>query len=269
MIQINALNKKFGKLHVLKNIDIAIESGETVAIVGPNSSGKTTLIKTILGLVRPQSGQIIFRGQYLNGSCHYRKYIGYMPQLAQFPENLTIAEVLNFIKRLRQKPYQLDEDLYYRFNLEKDISKPIRTLSGGTRQKLNAVIAFLFDPELYIMDEPTAGLDPMASSYLKDKINGEKAKNKTFILTSHIMSELEELADRVIFLLEGKIHYDGTLTDLKAETGQINLERAIAHLMENKSFSTKFSEKVKKSTDIDDRPKIPGLNKPAMTYPVS
>ena len=122
-------------------------------------------------------------------------------------------------------------DLVDQFRLAGDLTKPLRTLSGGTRQKVNAVLAFLFTPSLLILDEPTAGLDPIASGVLKDKIRQEREEGRTFILTSHVMSELEELADDIVLLLDGSVRFAGSLRDLTARTKQINLERAVAQLM--------------------------------------
>ncbi|RMH72787.1 MAG: ABC transporter ATP-binding protein [Gemmatimonadetes bacterium] len=231
MIGIVNLNKKFGKLHVLKDVSVQIERGCVSAIVGPNGSGKTTLIKSILGLVKPSSGQIFVNGIQINGDCAYRQQIGYMPQVAQFPENLTVREILHLVKDLRGNPTDLNETLFDQLGLEKELDKRMRTLSGGTRQKVSATLAFLFNPKILILDEPTAGLDPVSSSILKDQIQQEKAKGKTVILTSHIMSEIEELSDNIIFLLEGTVRFEGAIKTLIAGTNQQNLERTIAHIM--------------------------------------
>lgn len=232
MIEIAALRKRFGRLQVLDGIDLAIRPGRVTAIVGPNGSGKTTLIKMILGLAYPDEGSITVGGARVDGDAAYRARIGYMPQIARFPENLTGGEVLHMLEDLRgASGGALDEELRALFRLDEHLRKPIRTLSGGTRQKLNALAAFLFRPDLLILDEPSAGLDPVASSLLKDKILRERAAGRTFILTSHIMSELEELSDDIVFLLEGKIRFTGTINDLKSRTGQHRLERAVAQLM--------------------------------------
>lgn len=231
MVSIDALVKSFGSLDVLEGVSTQIPRGQVTAIVGPNGSGKTTLIKCILGLVRPDAGMITVDGTTLDGDWRYRERIGYMPQAARFPENLSAREVLGMLKDLRGHPDNTDEELIERFDLEPELDKPIRTLSGGNRQKVNAVTAFLFRPNLIILDEPTAGLDPAASSVLKDKIQNAQAQGTTFILTSHVMSELEELASHLAFLLRGTIQYDGRIDALTESTGTRNLERAIAHLM--------------------------------------
>lgn len=231
MIQISGLIKHFGKLEVLKNIDLQIETGKITAIVGPNGSGKTTLIKCLLGLVKPDSGRLIVNGIEVNGDTGYRKQIGYMPQVAKFPENLTVREILRMVKDIREDALNLDEALFRELELEKELKKPVRALSGGTRQKLSATIAFLFNPPILILDEPTAGLDPISSSYLKDKILREKENGRTVILTSHIMSEIEELSDNLVFLQEGQIFYNGRLQAMINGSGEVKLERAIARIM--------------------------------------
>ncbi len=232
MIQINGLKKQFGKLEVLKGIDLTLNTGNVTAIVGHNGSGKTTLIKAILGLVRADSGEISVDGTRVNGDVRYKNEIGYMPQIARFPENLTVAEILTLIKDLREQESAIDEFLYEAFDLEKEAHKPLRTLSGGTRQKVSAVIAFLFQPKILILDEPTAGLDPLSSSILQDKILEERRNGKTIILTSHIMSEIETLADELVYLQDGEIFYNGQLKNMLKSTGEKKLERAIARLIE-------------------------------------
>lgn len=231
MIKAEQLYKRYGSLDVLKQVNFEIKENTLNYIVGPNGSGKTTFIKIILGLVTQSSGNIIVNGEKLNGLYRYRGNIGYMPQIASFPENLTGEEVLTLLKEIRNKKTNLDEELIVLFQLEKELQKRIKNLSGGTKQKINAVIAFLFKPTILILDEPSAGLDPVSSAILKDKILKEKNNGKTILFTSHIMSELEELAEEIIFLLEGNICFAGKKNDLIAITGEINLERAIANIM--------------------------------------
>ncbi|MGH9419244.1 MAG: AAA family ATPase, partial [Thermoanaerobaculia bacterium] len=154
-----------------------------------------------------------------------------MPQIARFPANLTGRELLSMLEKLRSDVSAPDRKLIETFGLDADLGKQLRTLSGGTRQKLNAVAAFLFSPDVLILDEPTAGLDPRSSAALKDRILADRAKGTTFIVTSHVMAELEEVADDVIFLADGQVRFSGSLDSLKKTTLQVNLERAIAELM--------------------------------------
>lgn len=232
MVAVDAVTKSFGPLEVLKGISTTFEPGRITAVVGPNASGKTTLMKCILGLVLPDGGTVEIEGRRALRNPAVRAHIGYMPQRAKFPENLRPRELLNWVQDLRgERSPRLDELQDY-FELEPHMGKPLRVLSGGTRQKVSAVLAFLFDPGILILDEPTAGLDPLASSRLKDRILEEKRRGKAIILTSHVMSELEELTDEVVFLLEGEILFRGTLSEIRECTGEAKLERAVARLME-------------------------------------
>jgi Cu-processing system ATP-binding protein len=228
MIIIEKLSKRFGKLQVLDALDLEIEAGQTTAILGPNGAGKTTLVKSILGLVLPDSGTVTVAGKKLDGSPEYRQQIGYMPQIARYPENLTAREILRMITDLRGNPTDVDDALLHELRVEGELDKPFRTLSGGNRQKVSAVLAFLFRPEILFLDEPTAGLDPVSSSLLKDRILAEKAAGRTVVLTSHVMAEVQELADTVVYLLEGRIHFRESVESLIGSTGEANLERAIA-----------------------------------------
>jgi Cu-processing system ATP-binding protein len=233
MIRISGLAKRFGRVDVLCGVDLRIARGHVVGLVGPNGAGKTTLIKTLLGLTHADSGTIRIDDAVIGASddVSYRARIGYMPQIARFPENLSAAELFAMLRDLRGAPTNLDEELVTKLGLESQLDKPLRVLSGGTRQKVNACLAFLFRPTLLILDEPTAGLDPLSSAILKDKILAARADGTTVVITSHIMSELEELCDDVAFLLDGVVRYMGPVRELTSATHQVNLERAIAALM--------------------------------------
>lgn len=231
MIRLQQIRKSFGPLEVLRGVELDIVPGRITAIVGPNGSGKTTLIKMLLGLVRPDTGTIVWDDHTLNGDWRYRSRVGYMPQIVRFPENLTGRELLEMITDLRGGEAAPDVELVDAFTLEKDLDKPFRTLSGGTRQKVNAAIAFRFHAELLILDEPTAGLDPVATRALKEKVRKERDNGRAIVITSHNLGELDALADDIAFLLDGRIRYRGTLDALKEETGEADLEGAIAQLM--------------------------------------
>jgi Cu-processing system ATP-binding protein len=232
MIELRGVSKRFGSLQALDGVDLTIAPGRVTAIVGPNSAGKTTMIKSILGLTRIDAGTIAIDGTPIDRRGAYRADIGYMPQIARFPDNLTGSDLFAMMCDLRSGVPSQDKSLVERLGLAPHLAKPLRVLSGGTRQKVNAALAFLFEPRLLILDEPTAGLDPVASSVVKDKVLEERAKGRTFVLTSHVMSELEELADDVAFLVDGRIRFAGTVHDLKLATRQLSLERAIAHVLE-------------------------------------
>ncbi len=231
MIEARHITKTFGTLRVLDDLSLSIGPRRITGLVGPNAAGKTTLAKIILGLTKADSGTLEIDGTRIGVDDAYRSRIGYMPQMARFPENLSARELFEMLTDLRRPTRPVDDELVERFNFDGALDKPIRMLSGGTRQKVNAVIAFLFRPDLLILDEPTAGLDPVSSGILKDKIIAEKAAGTTFLLTSHIMSELDELADDIAFINEGKVAFVGALGEIKRVTRQSNLERAIAEMM--------------------------------------
>lgn len=235
MIRTENVEKFFGKLPVLKGITISFGTGQVVSVIGPNGSGKTTFIKSILGMVVPDKGTIYFNGKSIANDFTYRHNIGYMPQIGRYPENTTIGQLFAMMKDLRSATIPLDEELMDAFGLKAMFDKPMRTLSGGTTQKVSAALAFLFNPKVLILDEPTAGLDPLAADILKTKIVKAKAEGKLIIITSHIMSEVEEMADNLVYLFEGRINFYKTIADLKAVTGEERLSRAIAKIMKDQA----------------------------------
>jgi Cu-processing system ATP-binding protein len=233
MIRAEHLHKTFDNLRVLVDINFKVQPASITAVLGPNASGKSTLIKSILGLVNPDSGAIYIQDQPVLGTWDYRQLIGYMPQIAKFPENLRVHELFQMITDIRNHGAEVDDELISLFSLGEHRDRPLRVLSGGTRQKINAAIAFMFSPEILVLDEPTAGLDPISIEILREKIAKEKERGKTVILTSHNMNEVDEIADHILFLLDGKTCFDGSLWRLKQHTKEARLERAIVSLMEN------------------------------------
>lgn len=232
MITTKNITKKFGKLKALDNISVTFSKGECIALLGPNGCGKTTLIKSILGMVVPESGEIYFNEKSIGHSWHYRRDIGYMPQIGRYPENMTIAHVIEMMKDIRkEKDRKVDEELVESFGLRNLMQKKMSTLSGGTTQKVSAALAFMFNPDVLILDEPTAGLDPLSSEKLKEKIIKEKQNGKLILITSHILSELDELITEVFYMQDGLLLFHKKLQALKEETGEIKLSKAIAKIM--------------------------------------
>jgi Cu-processing system ATP-binding protein len=231
MIIATNVHKSFGKLQVLKNISVNCNEGECIALIGPNGSGKTTFIKCLLGMVVPDSGFITFRGKNIIHDWEYRCHIGYMPQIGRYPDNMTIAQVLDMMKDIRKQKH-VDETLIYSLGLNALMNKRMRTLSGGTRQKVSASLAFMFNPDVLILDEPTAGLDPVSSEILKEKISEEKKNGKLILITSHILSELDDLVTEVMYLQEGQLKFHKSIELLRKDTGEEKLTRAIAHVMQ-------------------------------------
>lgn len=235
LIRIQNLNKSFRKLEVLKDVTVSFDVNQSVAIVGPNGSGKTTLIKTILGMVIPDSGNIEVNDRNIHRNFHYRQSIGYMPQIGRYPENTTIGQIFGMIKDIRKhNGTPLDEELIEAYQLPSLYNKRMRTLSGGTRQKVSAALAFLFNPPILILDEPTAGLDPLSAEILKEKILKERGQNKLILITSHIMSDLDELSSHILYMLEGNLKFFKSVEELKKETEEERLGKIMAKLMTHK-----------------------------------
>lgn len=233
MIELIHIKKNFGKTEVLKDISILMAAGQCIGLIGPNACGKTTMIKSILSMVIPTSGEILFNGKNIIGDVAYKNHIGYMPQIGRYPENMSISQVINMIKNIRKYDGQIDEELWYAFGLDGVSDKKMRTLSGGTTQKVSATLAFLFNPDILILDEPTAGLDPLAAEVLRDKIVKERQKGKLILITSHLLNELDELLSHVIFMQEGEVVLYKTTEDLYAETGEVKISKAISNLLKS------------------------------------
>jgi len=245
MIRIEHINKKFKKLIALDDINAQFDKGQVISLIGPNGSGKTTLIKSILGMVKADSGKIFFNDELINGDPSYRSQIGYMPQIGRYPDNMKVGQLFKMLKNIRNVSAEnLDEELIGQFGLKEIFEKPMRTLSGGTRQKVSAALAFYFNPDILILDEPTAGLDPLSSEMLKEKIIAEKNKNKLVLITSHILSDLDELTTHVMYMQEGKMQFLKDIETLHEETGETRLGKAIARIMKGEQFANKWIKKI-------------------------
>jgi Cu-processing system ATP-binding protein len=236
MITFDSVGKSYRRRAVLAGVSLQLRPGAVTALIGPNGSGKTTLVKLLLGLARPDHGEVRVDGTLIDGDGAYRHAIGYMPQIARFPEHLRVRDLLEMVTTLRSGVAANDE-LLNAFRLDAELEKPLGALSGGTRQKVNAAIAFRFDPRIVVLDEPTAGLDPVASRILKDRIRQGRAEGATVLITSHLLNELEELADDVAFLYDGRVQFAGPLVSLLGQTTEDNLENAIASLMSGGTIS--------------------------------
>ncbi|MEP6737453.1 MAG: ABC transporter ATP-binding protein [Chryseolinea sp.] len=242
MISFINIHKKFGKLTVLDNINLTVNPAKSYALIGPNGSGKTTLIKSLLGLVVPSSGEIFFEEKSVIGHWKYREKIGYMPQIGRYPENISIGQLIDMMKNIRGHCDKIDDELIDAFKLYKLFDKKMHSLSGGTRQKVSAALAFLFNPPVLILDEPTAGLDPLSVEILKEKIMADKLKGKLLLITSHILSDLDELTTDVVYVFEGKMQYNNSMAALKEETNEQRLGKAIATLIRQKELLNSITD---------------------------
>lgn len=236
MISFNSIYKRFGKLQALNDVTLEVRSSRSYALIGPNGSGKTTLIKCLLGLVIPSSGEILFDGKSISNDWKYREKIGYMPQIGRYPDNISIGQLIDMMKNIRPDHEKFDDELIDNFKLYKMYDKKMHSLSGGTRQKVSAALAFLFNAPVLILDEPTAGLDPLSAEILKEKILQEKSKGKLLLITSHILNDLDELTTDIIYMFEGMLQYNNTIESLKQETNEKRLGKAIATLIRQKEL---------------------------------
>ena len=235
MIEFKDVHKKYGKLEVLKGVSFTIKDGGIFAILGPNGSGKTTSMKSFLGMVVPTKGDIFFNGKSIKNQWAYREQISYLPQIANFPSNLKVKELIAMIKNIKKLPCH-EQELIELFGLQKHLNKSLGNLSGGTKQKVNLVLTFMVDVPVLVLDEPTSGLDPIAILALKKLILREKEKGKTILITSHILSFIEELSDEILFILEGNIYFRGTPLQLLETTQKDNFQEAIAELLKNEKY---------------------------------
>jgi len=230
MIALDGVRKAYGARTVLAGVSLGLVPGRVTGLVGPNGSGKTTLIKLILGLARLDAGRILLDGAAIDDDGRYRRRIGYAPQAPRFPENLSVGEVFAMLRALRPHDTS-DESLLQDFGLRAEWDTAVGALSGGWRQKVSLACAFLFTPDVLILDEPTAGLDPIAAGVFKQAVRHARDAGRTVLITSHILSELEELADDVAFLSEGQLRFAGPVAALLERTGMRRLEPAIAALL--------------------------------------
>ena len=247
-IKLQNINKAFGSNEVLKDLNLEFSGSGITAILGPNGSGKTTLIKSILGMVIIDSGEIDFNGIDIQRQHAYRNSIDYLPQIARFPENLKVSELFDLIQDIRSKPSR-SKELIDLFEIGNTLNQKLKTLSGGTRQKVNIIQSMMFDSPVLILDEPTSGLDPLSLIRLKELIFEEKQKGKTILFTTHIMNLVDEIADRVVYLLDGNIYFDGTPTQLIEKYKTQNIEHAIAEIL--RVNTTPFSANGKEKQSVE------------------
>lgn len=236
IIHINALNKFYGNQQVLNNIHLNFYSGECVGLMGPNGSGKSTLIKCLLGLVKPTSGLITINGIDTTLGHIYRKNIGYMPQINRFPGHMKVQDVITLLKKIRfseQREINFDMELFELFEISSMLHKSLSSLSGGMRQKVSASLAFMFNPNILILDEPTAALDPLSNEQFKAKIKQVVSDGALVLITSHIISELDEMVGRIIYLLHGSLQFDYDRDLLKNNYNNDSLNRIIVKLLNN------------------------------------
>ncbi|MCI0473730.1 MAG: ABC transporter ATP-binding protein [Ignavibacteria bacterium] len=227
MLTINKIHKSYGKNFTLDIENLDLSDTGVVALLGPNGSGKTTMLKILLGLVKPKIGDVTWSGDSIFSGYSFRNNLSYMPQTAIYPQNLKVEEILDIIKSLKPEITQYDTELFSTFGLDAKLGSKFSSLSQGTKQKIAAAVVFMFRSNIIILDEPSAGLDPYASAMLKQKILKEK-KSRLILFTTHIISDVLDLADRFLFLYEGVLTLDRAVTHDDLKNGNIEFVKEIS-----------------------------------------
>ncbi|HEX6939911.1 MAG TPA: ABC transporter ATP-binding protein [Longimicrobiales bacterium] len=220
MIRYERFTKRYGAIEAVSGLDLEVREGETLALIGPNGSGKTTTLKAAVGLVRPTAGRVTIAGRDARcADARARETIGYLPQRLSFPPRSTGREVLAFFARLRDAAPGEIERRIEQVGLGSAADRPVEGYSGGMRQRLGVAAALLGRPRALILDEPTAALDPTAALALRDLIRDVRAEGTTVLLSSHDLAEVAALADRIAIFVRGHLAALGTAGHLAALLG--------------------------------------------------
>jgi ABC-2 type transport system ATP-binding protein len=240
-IEIEGLQKAYGKIQAVKGITISVERGEIFGFLGPNGSGKTTTIRCMLDVIRPTTGTIRVLGLDAQRDAHeLHQRIGYLPGDVRLPGSMTGKQIINYFSRLQGLEPVLLDDLVARFDVE--MKRPLKGYSKGMRQKIGIVLAFMCDPEVLILDEPTSGLDPLLQRTFNEFLLQEQQRGKTIFMSSHIMSDVEKVCQRVAVIRQGEIVTIEEVEKLRQKSGQ--------------SVSVEFGDPV----SADELSHIPGVS---------
>jgi ABC-2 type transport system ATP-binding protein len=214
-ISTSGLVKTFGRTRALDGLELQVETGEVLGFLGPNGAGKTTAIRVLLGLLRPDAGRaVLLGGDPWRDAVALHRRLAYVPGDVELWPNLTGGEAIDLLGRLRGGlDRQRRDELCERFDL--DPTKKGRTYSKGNRQKVALIAALAADVELLLLDEPTAGLDPLMEAVFQERIRAAKAAGTTVLLSSHILAQVEVLADRISIIRKGRVVETGTLAELR------------------------------------------------------
>ena len=246
-INIDHLQKSYGSIQAVKGISLQVERGEIFGFLGPNGAGKTTTIRCMLDVIRPSSGSIHvlgFNAQHDKHALHQR--IGYLPGDVRLPGDMTGKQIIGYFSRLQGREPVLLEDLVSRFDVE--MKRPLKGYSKGMRQKIGIVLAFMCDPDVLILDEPTSGLDPLLQRTFNDFLLEERARGKTIFMSSHIMSDVEKVCQRVAVIRRGELITVEAVETLRQKAGQ----RVIIEFGDNASTDV--------NTRIQELEHIPGVS---------
>lgn len=231
IIEVNNLQKKFGDFEALKDVSFSVQPGEVAGFIGPNGAGKSTTIRILLGLIRRTGGSAqIFGKDVWSERLEIHKRISYVPGDIALWNNLSGGEIIDVFMTLHGNGNKKRrDDLIDRFEL--DPTKKAKNYSKGNRQKVGLISALAVESDLYIFDEPTSGLDPLMETIFQDEVNEMKNQGKSVLLSSHILSEVERLADKIVIIRQGEIVESGSLDDIR------HLTRSVITLTSNHDLS--------------------------------
>lgn len=217
IVEIKDLNKSYGNKEVIKNMNLNIPKGKVVGLLGPNGSGKSTLIKLINGLLHENSGEILISG--MNPSIETKKIISYLPERTYLNDWMKVKDLLEFFS-----------DFYDDFDMEKannmidslkiDANEKLKTMSKGTKEKVQLILVMSRKATLYILDEPIGGVDPAARSYILKTILSNYCEDSTLLIATHLISEIESICDDVIFISKGNVVLQGNVDEIREEKGK-------------------------------------------------
>ena len=220
-IEISSLGKQYKGVAALVGVTASVPMGKVIGLLGHNGAGKSTLIKLILGLIEPTSGHVEVLGQSPWGSqaVALRRRVGYLPESVAFYGNLTGTEVITYLAKLKRAPRQQVGELLQRVGLDSARDRRVSTYSKGMRQRLGLAQALLASPELVVLDEPTAGLDPQATRELYDIVGELRTQGHSVLVSSHVLAELESHIDSALILRQGELLAAGSVGDLRRQSG--------------------------------------------------
>jgi ABC-type multidrug transport system ATPase subunit len=225
MIRYAGFAKRFGPVVAVEGVDLVVDRGETLGLIGPNGSGKTTTLKALVGLVRPTVGRVAVDGVDAATSGRLvRRMVGYLPQRLALPDGVTAREALQLCARLRGTGGDEVESLLQRVDLGAAAHRAVDGFSGGMRQRLGLAAALLGSPPVLALDEPSAALDPTGALLVRDLVAEAQRRGATVALSSHDLGEVSALADRIAVFVGGRVQAVGTLAELMAMVGARSLE---------------------------------------------
>ena len=214
LIRIQNLNKSYGKKKVLKNINLSLTSGKIIGLLGPNGSGKTTMIKIMNGLLTTTEGEVLING--MKPGIETKKIVSYLPERTYLNDWMKVKDIIDFFKDFYED-FDEVKALQMLRTLDIDENRRLKTLSKGTKEKVQLILVMARKADLYILDEPIGGVDPAARSFILDTILKNFDENSTLLIATHLISEIENICDEVIFLSYGEIALQGNVDEIRAE----------------------------------------------------